>query len=1184
MTSGDYDGDGYPDLAVSSSASTGVWVLRGSEYGLIAPTAYTDIYGLNETLETSTGPGHQSFPYISGNSAGMTQQLTNPTNYIVRPVRADGWADGTGFGASLGTIHNGYYDYISSSIKNTQRIRDVLLIGNPNYAQTAAGDNRIGRVFACLPKTVSNGAAFADDSAQNLAWDCNHFIDPPKYALASPTPNPNASGVPVPTTLSAPSVNSTVSGFGAAMASLSNPLRYRPNSFHYDPACTLNGNTSPVPFDFGNCYSDSASTNLGLPGGVAIGAPFANRAFIYYGVSNSDGSTTTRDSLGLARNTYLNTLFTKNTAVKDSPCSGSGSTETCEIQLLTQPSTASGYFGTTLSALRGNNSDDNDSNPKETLLAVSAPYKDIAKGSSIFTAVGSVQLFQQSSHFNNDPIVVGPPGSTVNRYSTGFSNTLTSSLDYDGPLDNQIHFGLGGVAAGPIVATAPDLGSRLSYSDNSDIVVGAPGAVKIQDANKNTIPTVYDNGAALVYFSQGGSFSKYPYPNWHMIDSIVNSNGTGTTAIGQESDVRFHEAISIGDLDHDGIGDIAVRMARGSARNTTRIYSGKSCSSSISASGVPCIPGLGSVQLDFTVSGDNSAGYRFIPTGAVSGGTYGAYFITGLTSSYLYFSGTSGIITGVPSNVGSPRKLSSVDRNATPPMKVDGATPSGASYIKFSDSTFYNAEGTDISTTLSSYANFAYGDFNGDGIMDFAFAQNSSDAIIDTDATAGATLCPSIGGVNTCLSSTTTTSANKVGAGRVMIFYGGASNGFKVQADGNGGYPLQYDYLGADGNSYGVTTLSKSAQSNIKGDPCNSTTGVCNRIQVIAEQNTVSFGKSIAAIPFGTCNGKPLSALAVRAELASDSKIYVYPPRCASQSGNLGGLAVNGGTSAIEITASSNLGLSGVSASTTLGLGLTGASTRLMGPDAPNTLLSYIVATDQTNRRVFVLPISASNHQIFSPATALNTPPSNTTTDPFYLNGGRILNYSTSNFMLDTSGNPISGVNSGFGEGVAVLGDINGDGYDDIGINIPRLNRIETSNTFAAQGGSMILFGGISGLQTHAQSTFSLMQPSASADCYTQKVTLAAGDRVVSYCNPTFLFAPQPTTSSRQGIYEQTFLSPFSAVSTGATDPVTKACTLSVSPNECLGSFLFGVPGRDSIELDPSQKPILQGGVFYVVP
>jgi hypothetical protein len=35
------------------------------------------------------------------------------------------------------------------------------------------------------------------------------------------------------------------------------------------------------------------------------------------------------------------------------------------------------------------------------------------------------------------------------------------------------------------------------------------------------------------------------------------------------------------------------------------------------------------------------------------------------------------------------------------------------------------------------------------------------------------------------------------------------------------------------------------------------------------------------------------------------------------------------------------------------------------------------------------------------------------------------------------------------------------------------------------------------------------------------------------------------------------------------------------SPNECLGSFLFGVPGRDG---PGSGTNILQGGGFYYVP
>jgi hypothetical protein len=1194
FTAGDYDGDGYPDLAVSSSFSTGIWVLRGSEYGLIPPNTYTDNSGGTESFVTSPGPNYYSFNYIPrdptafptpGNTAAplVTPSPTSDTvgfngtspartanPYL--PSKDDGWASGQ-FGASLATLHNAFYD------SNTQRIRDVLLIGNPTS----------NVVFACLPTTLTGtrwgNVGFSDDSANNLGWACNHEIKGP-------------------TSYDIPVVSITPSGFGFSMTDFVNPLRYRQDHFYYTQGsvsgCTLHGNSSAAAPDFGNC--DGADTKLGYPGAFAVGAPYSNEAFIYYGVNLPASSSSNRTALGTARNTYLYNNLLKASAQTTSvmntsaPCpavAGGSGNDACSIQRVAQPASgAGGYFGYTMQALRGNNIADDTTSPKESSLAVAAPFKDSKIGSSTYYEVGSVLSFRQNSRFKTDPIVNGTGGTNgaADRFSDGFSSSLRDSIDYDGPMNSNVHFGLGGMASGPLMA-----GSDTDYNQSSDVIVGTPNFVRTTDANGNAIPYVYDNGAALLYFSHLGTLRNFQVgasstnnSGWHVIDGAMSTRNPGTL-VGQESNIQFHEAVSIGDINQDGIGDVAVRIAQGTSRNKVRIFLGLPCTD---GTGITCQVGVNrspQTYTDFSVIGDTTAGGRFIPMGPIAGGSYGAFFVTGNSSSYIYFAGNNGLIQGVASNFGSPRKLSYPTGSA---KKLDGTTLSNAKYLNFGDTNFgsnsttsnyYNAENTSIDTSLVAGASFAVGDFNGDGYVDFAFAQtsavNESAGVVDLSTTSA---CPTLPGTTykSCLSTAQTAGA-KAGSGRVYIFYGGASNGFQMQADGNGGYPLQSDYLGQDGNTYGFTTLSSTVTNsstltdkNTLGNPCTvSAAGVvtCNKAQVIAETATTSFGKTLTSIPMGTCNGNPVSALAVRAEQATDSLVYIYKPKCLSGTSVSDITSKMTGLDSATISSISATGL-GVS-STTLGIGMTSA-TRLMGNEAPNTnsliLLSHLIVANQTSKTVYAFPVmqsisgTSSTYSIISDSANTN----------FGNFGGRILNYSNSLFIGGASGSTI-----GFGEGLSTLGDVNGDGYEDIAINISRLSRIELSTTFSSQGGMLLLFGGKYGLQTQVNAT-TLIEPSKNADCYIKKDMIQ--NTLVSICNPALLFAPQPSSSVRQGVHERSYLPPFSRISTGNLDATGKCVSLN-SPNECLGTFLFGVPGRDSV-VTPPTKPVLNGGVFYEIP
>jgi hypothetical protein len=1191
MTSGDYDGDGYEDLALSSDASHGVWVMRGSEYGLITPVTDITNYGISG----HDGPGKYNLPYVSptASALGFPNGVASLNGKKFYPNATDGtapgWADGTadgtfgGFGAALGTLKGAYYDQLSN------RIRDVLLIGNPAVANTrsAQGANfGSGRVFACIPRTASAPTNFSDDPGLNFQWDCNHTINPPARYGTSPFTNITTS------------IN-----FGASMSNAINPLRYRWDNFPVPSGCTLTSSVTPEP-DFGNC--SATDSNLGIPGGVVIGAPGSNQAFVYYGVAGYNGTSATRLTAGSNRNTYLNkfifpdltmsnagtlpTMVTAGSATegtayevkKNDPCTGtSGTNEDCFVQLLTPASNASGYFGTAVAALRGSGISDSTTSPKDSLIAVAAPYKGAIVGTDSFSNVGSVQIFMQSSHNTNDSIDIGT-SPTIKRFATGFSNTLSYNIDYDGTMNDQVKFGLGGMAAGAFFA-----GNDTEYNKNSDLVIGAPGHVRYTSVTSNgntSSVSVYDNGAAVVMFSNNGNFKPFtlaasiapspPASPWHIIESVT---------IGQEANTRFHEAISIGDMDQDGIGDVAVRIAKGNNRNITRIYSGRGCADPTQTYCTSSVKKNNGEYTDLSVSGDSSAGYRFVPTGRVTGGTLGAYFITADSASYLYFAGTNGINLGIPSNVsspGSPRKFT------TPISRVSGTTlATGAVYMSFNNNSFYNYEGVSLTSTIDAYTPFASGDFNGDGVTDFAFAQADSavEAAGITDNRTGtlpAGQSPCSGGK--CL----TTSA---GAGRVFVFYGGHSSGFQVQPDSLGYYPVQASYTGNDQGTYGFVSLSADAPAanNVMGQPCETNGSACKKIQIIGEPSTTAFGRTLAAIPMGTCtfNGKnvPVSGLAVRAQKSSDSFVYVYKPKCLLGTSDFSGLGVVSGNPDGHFMRlqASDFGI-GVS-STGFGVSMAGISasvgtSSIMNPSV--NLLSHIIIADSAGK-IAVIPVgiesngsvttldhkqtvyTAGGGKVQGPATGTQ----------FFDRGGRSMDYSLSTF---TNGTAIA--NQFFGSGMSKVGDLNGDGYQDIGINIAGLTRKEVNANYSQQGGVLILFGGASGFQTHISGTSTLMEPSQAADCYVKPV----GQALVNYCNPTLLFAPQPASSVRAGKYEYTFLSPFSVVQTGLKDGLG-VCQVG-SANECLGSFLLGVPGRDSVETQVGSTSILNGGAFYVVP
>ncbi|MBU6154550.1 MAG: FG-GAP repeat protein, partial [Bdellovibrionales bacterium] len=1170
FTVGDFDGDGYQDLAVGSTSTTGIWVLRGGETGLNLPKKYdSDLASASnaEVVNPFEISCQSCFPYIPAKLG----DFSIPT---FAPAAGDGWASGGEFAVSLGIYRNGYYD------PKTKRIRDVLLVGNSTHALSSG---RTGRVFGCIPKTATSSTTnFQADPAIDLQWDCNHFIDPPlQYQTQATLPRTNLSSSPV----------GTPRGFGWAIASFDNPLRYSPSDMQEGSGCRLinGGVTIPAPIDFANCPNSAGTepigTKLGFPGGFAISSMRSNSAFFYFGVNSPyTPSQSDRDGFGAARNQdLLNRIFATPdgsandpvVAIEQVPCSHSAQVESCRVQLIRQ-SSPGGNFGYNLASIRGSNVYDPFDKPKTALLAVSAPYKSLLQGSILYSNVGQVLLISQDTVSSTSPITVAGN----RRFARGFlSSGIT--LDYDrfnsadpNTVVAGARFGMGGIAGGSV-----EVGNQGEYNTFTDVVVGAPGHKRAVDVN-GTSRLVNDNGSAMLFFSNGTSFlsrrlSDSASPSaWHSIDQVYEPNGV---SVGQESDLKFYQAVSIGDIDQDGIDDLVTRISSGGSRNVSRILYGASCSSPL---GSGCSQRFklkpdGKVKYtDFRVNGDDSAGMRFIPVGSIGNNSRGAFFITGENASYLFFSDVnSGITFGDPTFNGSPRKF------ARPTV-----SSSGFSYLDFSDDQYFNPDGTTIQSNFRSLNSFASGDFNGDGRMDFAFSQDLNAEIQDTRLAA---TCPTVNGNRSCLSFSS-------GKGRVFVWYGGAGNGPAVQPDGSSGYPLVTEYSGLGGGSekFGMATLSSLA-SHTSGAPCGSSGGMtCNRIQVIGEEGTTSFGQSIASIPVGSCGSNPVSALAVRAlnSAGNQSRIFVYLPKCSQPDSSLdySGLVATGlmiKTETDSIPPTNGVVLSGIGASNGFGMSMVGTGItglrKIMKPtsSAAGSLLGHLIATDSSLGRVGVFPLvrNGAGSVLFEPL-----PPDLSVFDPnlnFYKMGGRLNHYSSLGFLA-----PQSPSDARFGLNSAYLGDLNADGYADIGINIASMHRKENSATFDYQGAVLTLFGGEKGLQTHRETTGLLITPKKDADasCYLVK---KSGSSPISVCDPQLLFAPQPSlvNSPAQGAYEYMYLNQFSHLSTGANSQ-TGTCSISDSRNECIGSFLYGVPGRDSPSTSNNLSRILQGGAFYVQP
>jgi len=1133
MTSGDYDGDGHEDLAVTSAygyspyfSARGIWVLRGSPDGLMLPQSFSA--GTNsmysgyptgsayvDSVSFPTG-AWQAIPYLS---IDLFLQSSSHNSY------GTGWGGG-GFGSSLSTLHNAYFDCAAETgsgvtlecSKGSGRVRDVLLIGNPS----------VNLVHVCKPgSSDSTGSVYgtissAIDPASSLKWDCSGSIT---------------------------TTDTNINSLGLAMTDIKNALLYRADEFA--PSDIDNSTDFP---NYSYSKADAGYLGLGFPGGVAISASgFSASVLMIYGVarpsipssvsltSNKDSTATTvtsfgsssysqRFKLGWAKNYWLNSLIstpiTIANAVTDSPCSINSGAESCKVQRMTSPFTGNNLndrtFGAILASLPGD-VDTAQGKPKDHNLAVVSKEVSIIKNSVSYPGVGRVSIYRQNALLNGTKYTATQASNPVYRFADGFSSSSRSTLDFDQSLYSNIKFGSGGVAGG-----------SLSNPPYSDIVVGVPGSITQITNSDGSKSSVIDNGSAMTYFSMSGQYRSYAYGDtstspWHILDR----------SFGQESNLRFNQAVSIGDVNLDGIGDLAVRINQG-VKNTIMIYPG------LSSGGV----GVDESQAYALQAGeDNSAGKRFIPVGQVNPGASSSFFMTGDEASYLFFGGNGKVLSGFPSvggSGGAPRKYGPPTNlpisNSGKSCSIAGfeGTSTGhdcVDYFPFTDDAFWNAETGSIDSSIQGHNNFAVGDFNGDGYMDLAIGIKGSD---------------DVGYSNTGTFIAARGSGTTSNSGRVLILYGGADNGFQTGADSYGGYPLHSNYFQVySGSSESGVTASLQKEKTL---PCSSSGTGC-KIQMIYEPGETYFGMSLAAIPMGDCavsgsgtTTHQMSGLVVQGISNSDRKgdVFVYTPKCKSVSQDLSGLQ-KGPTSTLELS-------SRALKSSSFGTSLAPASNL---SNVPATGNNWLFLGDQNNMKIYVWKINSTG--------------SLTLSDTF--------DFSSSVAFSGMGG----GSAMGFADSIVDAGDLNGDGYHDVVVNISRLGRKETASTITNQGGYLILYGyGRSGLSYSRTvraktSADTIINPSRVADCYVYPYDDSNSPVSSSICNPTLFFLPQMVDSSnssaftRNGVGDRTSLSGFSAIKPNQT------------VNEGLGSVILGSPGRDGKEPVADHR-LIQGGVFYEIP
>jgi hypothetical protein len=884
-----------------------------------------------------------------------------------------------------------------------------------------------------------------------------------------------------------------------------------PNGLRYKPKFVSDPDDGIHPYPhFGNI--SSTSTKLGAPGAVVIGSLGA--FYVYFGVANPGSFSGGQPGYNIAGDSRGHFGDSRNLWLAHLSSVSVVTTSPCSVKASKSAGSSQSfdYCDALKVSVNGNTEF---GSVLASLSGDAVPGEENAKDSNIAVITKSSSgTYLQQVYNSVGKVTLYQQTSTpsvTSIASLGGSNYSfpRDSGGYSATLKTELTYDLA-MSNQIFYGSGGVAGGNFLVKDgtSTDIAVGIPTLSK-QMTSPSAV-TISANGAAMVHFSLSGNYANYKpgqSPGTPSSWHLINPS------LGQEGGILADQAVNVGNVNDDEqeLPEIAVRNFR-ETENIIEVKTGS-------------LNSTGSLRYDtpgaaLRIDGDTTMGYRFLRVGKMATNLPDAYFATAKDHSYFLFKQNGRISDGTPtqgvsvSGGGEPRRISS---------------GSGTDYLPFGDANFFNSElSSSADSHLLSLSNFAVGDFNGDGYSDLAagYIMNLDDSAIVSSSTKG--------------------------VGRVLIFYGGAEDGLQQRPDSTG-YKL-------DANTF--------ANSN----PCASDGTGC-KIQILATPDSSKddgFGSSILSYPV-TCGTTQASMLVVKGTsqpfvaasgqtpaVAANTKTYSFKPNCMGATTNKSGLGSVGEVLPVPTGT--------LKISSTFGLSMT-VLARSKGANNADT---FLVASDRTNKSIFIYGLNSSNSFVYKEG----------------------FSYSTVNAF--TAGSYSGDLTVGFGTQVIDAGDLNGDGFDDLMVNVAGLRR-DDSTPVTDQGAYLVIFGGdigetgssVSGLRYKDTSSGTLIPPSANAStasCYTKPDATGAGSPR-SICNPILYFLPQLYTPSnpaafvRNGKYERTYLSPFSLLNPSVPEDLNE----NESAFSNLSVPLLGSPGRDGLELNSSTR-ILKGGVLYVVP
>lgn len=601
ITVGDFNNDGFDDVAVSAEVSSKkiVKVFRGTLAGTVPDISSPSLkhMAVDMTLE-----GDNTY---DGLSDGFTDMLVDYP--YSGSVSYNGNALQTvtdSFGAALGTAYNSRFCMKDGTYTGRRKLSedhqdyrqlgydftkcDDLIIGAPDR-----GDGR-GSIFHCR-------ALFSEgDGSVIPAWDCMEAF-----------PDPSLSGT-----------NIIVKKYGQSILGVENQNGYP----------LINVNTPP------NSYPNvTGALFVGAPNSTVFSKDAAGAVFGYYMTpqltAENFGFGGFREVFESVDDLAGHDVKAVNSLACDAQNNNVNGTHCHNQVLFTNPSEAGIQFGYSLGHVKDTESIERGL----PSLAVSAPYRSVVSsdGSKTIANSGVVYLYKadvSSFGYEGTTRIDAPQARTDTSESctsnctwySGGVNPAGPSLIYAKDLTPGSYFGLGSTT-----------GADFDGDGAGDFVSGAPYLSS----------TAFNHGASFVFYSNGAFASSVSSPSLTVVPNFS-----------KELNYNFEHAKVIGDVNGDGYDDVASHTVL-PGKVAFYIYYGTSTGLRTN----PAPSQIPAKELDpqlIVVAGDPTFGAEFYAIGSVNGDAYADLFITGSKGSYVFYGSFSGVVTA------NQPSLSPVGQNA----------------------------------------------------------------------------------------------------------------------------------------------------------------------------------------------------------------------------------------------------------------------------------------------------------------------------------------------------------------------------------------------------------------------------------------------------------------------------------------------------------------------------------------